>query len=65
MIIHPCDCGGLPYVGLINRGYDTYYAVYCMLCGEVSSVEWTDDEAIENWNSVNTLYLNKVKWIIN
>lgn len=55
--INPCNCGGLPYMSpYIDRQYDELYIVRCMLCGSCGSLEWTDDEALEEWNKRNTKY---------
>jgi len=59
MIIEPCHCGGLPYVGMLIRTYDTFYGVYCMECGNCESIEWTDDEAIKCWNDAMDEIKNK------
>lgn len=50
MIMLPCHCGGLPYIGQIPYRDDLNYAVYCMVCGENGGVEWSDNEAISEWN---------------
>lgn len=50
MEMEPCNCGGLPYVGQLIRQWETLFGVYCMLCGNCVSIDWTEDEAIENWN---------------
>ena len=51
MIMLPCECGGLPYIGQLIRSDDIFYVVYCMQCGGSESVDWNEDEALENWNA--------------
>ena len=63
MIMLPCNCtgGGLPYVGQLIRKDDTFYGVYCMLCGNCESIDWTEDEAVMSWNKEQTLKQKAIK----
>ena len=40
-----------------HRGYDEgMYLVRCMLCGNVGMLEYTEDDALAEWNKRNTIY---------
>ncbi len=62
IIIHPCNCGGIPY--LSPYAYDSrqawtdeMYIVRCYRCGNVGMLEYTEDDAINEWNLKNTKYV--------
>jgi len=50
MIMSPCTCDGLPYVGQLLHRNDTLYGVFCMQCGVNGGIEWEEDDAIMKWN---------------
>ncbi len=51
-VMNPCDCGGLPYIAPYpDRLYDELYIVRCMLCGDVGMLEYTEDDALSEWNT--------------
>ena len=68
MIMNPCDCGGLPFCHSVIvdglYGEDVFYTVRCMKCGNVAVYQWTEDEALANWNENNTVYVNKPKYVL-
>ena len=55
--INPCKCGGLPYIAPYDDNFTDggLYIVRCMMCPNVGTLEYTDDEAIEEWNKKNIL----------
>jgi hypothetical protein len=56
-----CEGNGLPYVGQLIRQDDIFYGVYCMLCGNCESIDWTEEEAVMNWNKEQTLKQKGIK----
>ena len=62
-ILNPCNldnCGGIPYMApYYNRTLfqdEELWTVRCQLCGNVVSIEWTEDEAVKKWNEENVGY---------
>ena len=59
-VMNPCDCGGLPYVSpyVDQRSYyNDMYVVRCMLCGDVGMLEYTEDDALSEWNTKMKKYI--------
>ena len=63
--INPCDCGGIPYDTHKDDKYGRLYYMKCMACGTVSSLEYSIEEAIIDWNKkhnsfkIDDNYLNQ------
>ena len=58
--MNPCDCGGLPYMTpyVDDRShFNDMYIVRCMVCGNVGSLEYTEDDALHEWNTKNRKYI--------
>lgn len=53
--MNPCNCGGLPYIAPYyneaRREYEDMYIVRCMQCGDVGMLEYTEDDALDDWNN--------------
>jgi len=61
MIMFPCLCDGLPYVGQLIHRDDILYGVYCMMCGVNGGIEWDEDDAIMKWNTKIMLRTKAIK----
>lgn len=46
-----------PYYNEARKEYEDMYIVRCMHCGNVGMLEYTEDEALEEWNRRNTKYI--------
>ena len=58
LTISECKCNGLPYVAPYYIPTDIYkedklHIVRCMRCGNVGTIELTEDNAILKWNEQN------------
>ena len=61
MIMFPCLCDGLPYVGQLIHRDDILYGVYCIMCGVNGGIEWDEDDAIMKWNTKIMLRTKAIK----
>jgi hypothetical protein len=56
LTINACEKdNGIPFVAtyLDKHGYPEFYFIKCYKCGNVSSMEYEEDEAIKQWNTNN------------